>query len=130
MRMRYNAYAVRKRIYTYIYIDPIEPHWDIFRISGDILFYIGICVLLYDYYICDDVRILVMGKLNLETFMTFIVNYQLSSIYFMGTSQAFMFFILVGGFINILGTMFTSKPRKQNRLQQWTNKKITQWKQT
>ena len=130
MKRLYNASALRKRILSYIYIDPEEPIWDIFRYTGDIMFYIGCILLLYDYYLCTDLRILVMGKLSLNTLLTFIINPQCSSIYLLGTSQAFMFFILVGGFMNILGIMLTNKPKKQNRLQKWTTKKITQWKQT
>lgn len=130
MKTTYSVSAMRKRILSYIYIDPDEPHWDIFRYTGDTMFYIGCILLLWDYYICTDLHILVMGKLSLNTLMTFIINPQCSNIYIFGTSQAFMFFILVGGFINILGTMFTSKKRKQNLLQRWTSKKITQWKQT
>ena len=128
MRLTYSVSALRKRILTYIYIDPEEPHWDIFRYVGDTMFYIGCILLLYDYYICTDIRILVMGKLSLNTFMTFIVNPQLSTVYLMGTSQAFLFFLLVGGFMNILGLLMTNKPGKPNKLQRWTHKKIQHWK--
>ena len=120
--------ALRKRLLTYIYIDKTDPEWDIARYIGDIMLYIGIILLLYDYYICTDLRILVMGKQHIETLMTFIVNPQLSSIYFLGTSQAFIFFILVGGFSSILGTLLSNKPKKPNKLQKWTNTKIQNWK--
>ena len=132
MKKWYSVYDMRKRILTYIYthtyIDQEEPHWDILRYTGDILFYIGLPLLLYDYHLCTDPRILVMGKLSITTLMTFIVNPQLSTIYFMGTNQAFIFFLLVGGFMNIFGTLLSNKTRPRNKLQQWTHTKIQKFK--
>ncbi len=100
------------------YIDSREPIWDIYRHIGGIMFYIGLILLVYDYFILNGDNPYFYGQLqNLPLFLANSARFSQTKLGDM--NEAWLFFLYIGGGLDILGGFFTTKPKKQGRIGLW-----------
>ena len=114
-------FALAHRVWDSLYIDEKEPEWDVLRYTGDVMFYLGIILLIYDYFIIDACHVYT-GALP-KNIVLFIINPQCSHVCLFNQSQFWLFLIMAGGFFTTLGGVMSNAPKKVPWLRKALNKR-------